>query len=121
MQLLNLELDHFNLFCPATGIQVLSEDYCNEDAPSTMGYWLDEFLTEPTISNEKLKEAWDVFYSNYKKKHQKQPNLQAIESFLVIYPEPNWVIFKIKNQSISGGSIFDTVYHVLDMNTKIKI
>ena len=117
MQLLNLELDHFNLFCPATGIQVLSEDYCNEDAPSTMGYWLDEFLSEPTITNEKLQLAWDIFYFNYKKLHQKEPNKEAIESFFIQYPEPNWVIFKIKNTNMSGGSIFDTTYHIVNMNT----
>ena len=45
MQLLNLELDHFNLYCPSTGEYILLEDEgVNEEALSLKGYWVDEVM-----------------------------------------------------------------------------
>ncbi len=120
MQLLNLELDHFTLFCPATGIQILSEDDCNEDAPSFISYWLGDFMTEPTIKHEKLKLDWQMFYIENRQTENREPNFSEIEAFLMNYPEPNWVIYKITNCGMSCGPIGTTVYKVLNMNATIE-
>lgn len=117
MQLIDLKLDHYNLFCPTTGQQILSEDDFNDEAPSFIGYWLDDFMTEPTIKNEKLKKDWDEFYTGFTNLNNREPDFEEIEKFMINYPEPNWVIFKITNHGIACGPFASTVYKVLNFNS----
>ena len=116
MQLLNLELDHFNFYCPATSDKILSEDDCNENSASFIGYWLDDFMTEPSIKNKDLKNAWETFLDEVDKQFQREPNFTEFESFLTNYPQPNWIIYKITTSGMACGAISSAVYHILDMN-----
>jgi len=117
MQLLDLELDHFNFYCPATGEQILSDDDCNDNAKSFVGYWLDEFMTEPTIKNKQLAADWEKFYDELEEKHNREPKYNEVEQFLIDYPQQNWVIYKITNCGMACGPVCNTVFIVLDMNT----
>jgi hypothetical protein len=117
MQILELELDHFNLYCPATGEFIFVEDEpINEDALSLKGYWVDEVIEEPFIKDEALRKAWDGFIEEYEVDHQDFPEFSEIEQFLVNYPEPNWVIYKITTNGMACGPVSTTVWHVVDMN-----
>ena len=116
MKLLDLELDHLNLYCPATGVQILSEEDMNDDAPSFVGYWLDEFMTEPTIKNKQLAADWEKFYDEFEEKQNREPKYNEVEQFLIDYPEQNWVIYKITTCGMACGPVCNTVYIILDMN-----
>ncbi len=59
------------------------------------GYWIDEVNSEPFIKDEALQQAWDNFIETYEGEHDDFTGYEEIESFLVNYPEPNWVIYKI--------------------------
>ena len=111
MQIIKLQLSHYNLFCPATGEQILFEDDCNEDAKSLQGYWCDLFFEEPVIKNKKLATAWKKFQQKNKSKYQS--DFQMLEDFFLDYPEPNWIVFKIADNNPSSS----TAWHILDMNT----
>ncbi len=117
MQLLNLELDHFNLYCPSTGEYILLEDEgVNEEALSLKAYWVDEVMGEPFIKDGDLQKAWDAFVENYEKENDDFPDYTEIETFLVNYPEPNWVIYKITTHGMACGPICSTAWNVVDMN-----
>ena len=62
MQIIELELSHFNFYCPATGELLCNEDDgVNEQAKSLMGYWCDLVFEEPYIKDEILKKDWKAF------------------------------------------------------------
>ncbi len=119
MQLLELELDHLNLYCPSTGEYILLEDEgVNEASLSLKGYWIDEIMGEPFIKDADLQNAWDNFIENYEKQNDDFPDYTEIEAFLVNYPEPNWVIYKITTHGMACGPIWSTVWTLIDMNVK---
>ena len=121
MQLLELELDHLNLFCPSTGEFILLEDEgVNEEAESLKGYWVDEVMYEPFIKDKKLQQAWDLFIEKYEEEHADFPDYKEIEAFLVDYPQPNWVIYKITTCGMACGPIWSTVWTLIDMNALKK-
>jgi hypothetical protein len=113
MQIVSLKLNHYNFFCPVTGERILDEAYCNENAKSLRGFWLDEFLADPTINSTKLESAWNKFVQ--KEGDEAFMNTDLLEKFLQAYPQPNWVVFKITN--VSYGP--QTVWKVIDMSTVI--
>ena len=117
MQILDLELDHFNLYCPATGEVILEDcEPINEDALALKGYWIDEVISEPFIKDEALQQAWDAFVEKYEEENDDFPDYEEIEAFLVNYPELNWVIYKITTHGMACGPVWSTVWHVVDMN-----
>jgi hypothetical protein len=119
MQIVELELDHFNFFCPATGEQILSPTDCNEEAASLMGYWIDEMIYEPCLKDELLKKDFAAFM-NY---HEEQDEgfwlgFEELEQFFTEFDAPNWVVFKLTTRGMGcGGPMCSTVYFVIDMNT----
>ena len=120
MQIVELELNHFNFYCPATGEFILMEDEpCNEDAASLMGYWVDEVINEPFLKDEQLKKDFEAFI-NYHEEEDEDFSLgfEELEQFLTEFEAPNWVVYKITTCGIGcGGPICSTVYFVIDMNT----
>lgn len=121
MQIVELSLDHYNFFCPATGIQIIGEDYpCNDDAPSLMGYWIDQALDLPYFNSKELEEAWTEFCNDHaKKNHGLYPDLDDLENFLTGYPAGSWVVFSITTCGIACGPVSMTVWFVIDMNTEL--
>lgn len=108
MQIIKLELTHYQFFNPATGEQILYEEDCNEDAKSLMGYWIDEFLDEPFIKNKTLEKAWKKFQKNA---HQDfESPFEKLRTFFSNYPEKGWAVFELTSE---GDPI--TVWHVLDL------
>jgi hypothetical protein len=117
MQIIELELDYYDFFCPATGEQILYEDDCNEDAKSLQAYWVDLFFEEPFIKNIKLANAWENFLE--KNENKSQGSFKMLEDFFRQYPEPHWVVFSLTNSGVGcGGESSSTSWLVLDLNVK---
>jgi len=120
MQHLELELNHFNFYCPATGIFILKDgEQCNESAPSLMAYWVDEVIDEPFIKNPELAAAW----AEYCREHIQADNeelgaVEMLQNFLAEYPQNNWVVFKITHCSVAHGHQSITAWFVIDMEAK---
>ena len=118
MQIIELKLDHFNLFCPVTGERILSDEECNDGAKSLMGYWLDEFLFEPFIKDQNLEKAWEQELERLKKLDYLECDLwEEFELFLSNFQYHNWVVFKITHLGMACGPVSSTVWKVLDLNT----
>lgn len=119
MQIIDLELQHFNFYCPATGECILKEDEpCNDDAKSLQAYWIDEVMEEPMIKNKKLAADWKRFYARHRKDYQS--DFDVLEDFFRQYEQPAWVVFKLTNSGMGcGGPTSMTVWKVLDLNTVI--
>lgn len=119
MQIIALELDHLNFFCPATGEQILSPTDCNEEAASLKGYWVDEVLYEPFLKDEQLKKDFEAFMQYHEEQEEYfSLGFKELEHFFTEFDAPNWVVFKITTRGIGcGGPMCSTVYKVIDMNT----
>jgi len=120
MQIINLELDHYNFYCPVSGEYITTEeDGVNEDAPSFRGYWFDEFWDEPTIKDEKLNQLWTEYFHNLKESDPDYKYLdftEKLDEFFQSVEIKNYVVFKI--QKIEFSNIPDKlIYFVIDMNT----
>ena len=119
MQIIELELSHYNFYCPATGELLCNEDDgVNEDAMSLMGYWCDLVFEEPCIKDETLKKDWKAFEDKYADQNLgSSPDYKSFESWLKAYNRGNWVVFVITNSGMSCGPSSSTVWWVIDMDT----
>lgn len=120
MQIVELELNHFNFYCPATGECILNPgEQCNEDAASLMGYWVDEVIDEPFLKDELLKKDFEAFI-NYQEEQDEDffLGVEELEQFLTEFEVPNWVVYKITTSGMGcGGPMCSTVYMIIDMDT----
>jgi len=67
MQIVKLELSHFNFYCPATGEMILKADeMCNDKAKSLQGYWVDEIIEEPYFNNKEFEAAWREYDTTFR-------------------------------------------------------
>ena len=121
MQIVELELSHLNFYCPATGEVITDEDAppMNENAQSLMGFWISEVLQEPIIKNKSLETGW----KKYVKKIEEEsggdyPDDEDLRKFLTDFKEPTWVVFEITNSGVGHGFDSNTVWFVIDMETK---
>ena len=116
MQIVKLELAHFNFFCPVTGERILSED-CIYDAKSVKGYWFDSSIDEPTITNRKLAAEWKRYLK--KNKESDLYTYELLEEFLAEYPEPYWIVFSLSDSGMGcGGTFSANLWIVIDLNVK---
>jgi hypothetical protein len=109
MQIVKLDLNHYNFFCPATGEQILSDVECNDDAKSLQGYWVDEFFEEPIIKNKTLATDWNSFQKKNDANYDSP--FEMLRDFFTKYEKPGWVVFELCHE---GDHI--TVWKVLDLN-----
>jgi hypothetical protein len=115
MQIISLELDHYNFYSPSTGGVILDGDMCYDNEPSLWGYWLDEFWGEPTINNKYLIESWHNYLSNLeslKKSDTFTNEFEALEGFFKELQFQNVIVFKITDHL----PYTPTAYFVIDMN-----
>lgn len=117
MQMLNLDLNHTNFYCPATGECILMEgEPINEDVQSLLGYWHSAFLDEPVILHPDLQFAWDSYLEKHEKDDEFDYGWESVEDFLDNYLAPNYVVFCITTRGWANGPVADTVWLVIDMN-----
>jgi len=65
MQIIDLNLDHWNFFCPVTGHKIQSDGGEPNFPPSLKGLWVGEIPDSPEIKDPALQQAWDKFIVNF--------------------------------------------------------
>ena len=123
MQIVNLHLNHYNFFCPATGEFILLENEpINEEAQSLMGYWQSDVISEPCIMNSDFQDAWDAYIQDgdgdEEDEDKESPGWEEVEAFLEKYKNPNWVVFCITNRGMACGPVSSTAWLVIDMDVQ---
>lgn len=117
----SLNLDHFNFFCPATGVHILGDEHCDDSAQSLRAYWVSDAFDEPVIKDPTLVEAWSKFSDEFAAKNEgSTAGDKELEQFLKSYREPNWATFEITTCGMSCGPTSSTVWFVIDMNTEVE-
>lgn len=121
MQIVRLELDHFNFYCPVTGEVITCEDEpLNEDATSFLGCWTQEPLYEPIIKDRDLEHAWRNYVSSAleRKEIDSEQDIDYlfVESFFETIDKLNSIVFELTVGGMTPhGSNFFTSYLVLNL------
>ena len=121
MQIVELELSHYDLYSPSTGELICGEETgYNEEAKSLMGYWIGEVFTEPFIKDEALKEAWYQLVEKIDVAVEAGENGEGLEmehlvQFLADYDAPTWIVFKIGHPNDVTGMVIDNGWFVVNM------
>ena len=102
MQIVDLKLDHYNFYSPATGGVILEETDVNENEPSLLGYWIDRFWQEPHINDPYLETKWLDYLSNYDELSKQKEFINEFRSLEDFFADISPCAF--------------TVYLVVDMN-----
>jgi len=111
MQIIELDLDEWNLFCPLTGQKVFSEDG-EANAPTLRGGWCDEVPDQPVHLNGDLKPLWEAYLET----QQAQEDLLDIPAFLRSVELPNWVAFELTIRDMACGPVWSREWTVLELN-----
>ena len=117
MQIITLELDNFDFFCPVTGEQIMGEEVpFNEDAKSLLGFWHTEIIEEPIIKDSKLAKAWESFLAKfYEDDEDAFLTTDEVEDFLQNYEFDNAVVFCRIVKGFACGPVYDVSYTVLNL------
>jgi len=120
MQIIELELSHYNLCSPVNGEPISTEEEgINEDAKSLMGYWMDEIMGDPYIKDDDLKLKWEEMTRDKEETLQGYTDYyEALETFLKEYPCKTWIVFKITTGAPAGSPRDETTWFVIDMEAE---
>ena len=122
MKIFNLTLNHYNLFCPVTGNQIMSSDFMDE-SPALILNWCDfnDDFTEATeeiqqFMNECLKDIADEKYPEYPFEYLSDFG-KAFELLIKekLKPFSNYILYGITTEGISCGPNSSTAYFAFDM------
>jgi hypothetical protein len=122
MQIVEINLENINFYCPVTGEYILKVyEPVNEDASSLMAYWIDLAFEDPFIKSEKLQAAWNTFCENYAKENNDDyPDIEAFEGFISNLKWNNWVCFKLTENGMACGPTSSTVWKILDLGINVS-
>lgn len=119
MQIVSLELDHYNFYSPSTGGVILDGEDCHDDEPSLLGYWLDEFWQEPHINDKFLDEKWQEYLSNYAALSAQENfvnEFRSLEDFFMSLKLDNVVVFKVTDRLPTTP----TAYLIVNINYETR-
>jgi hypothetical protein len=109
MQLVELNLSHYNFYCPVTGVKIFSEGE-QHFSPAVLGLWVQEIANEPEIKNSELEQAWLQWVAA---NEDNDDFCWDVAEFLDTLEQSNWVAFQIQ----TGGSLMpETVTVLIDMD-----
>jgi len=111
MQLIQLERDNWNFFCPATG-QPVFKDSGEPNATTVRGFWCHEVPDEPELLSEKLQPQWAAHVAI----QDAADESVDVVAFLKSVEQPNWVAFEITTCGFAWGPVSSTTWTVLDLN-----
>ena len=111
MQLIQLERDDWNFFCPATGRQVFTDDG-EPNTPALRGSWCHEVPEEPMHLAEELKPLWQA----HLEAQEAEDEGADVVRFLQSVEWPNWVAFEITTCGMACGPVWSTAWTVLDLS-----
>ena len=112
MQLIQLELDDWNFFCPVTGLKVFNDDG-KPNAPTFRGGWCHEVPDQPIHLDDLLKPLWQ----SYLEAQLAAEDTANIPAFLRSVVLPNWVAFEITTCGIACGPVWSQEWTVLELNS----
>ena len=111
MQIIKLERDDWNFFCPSTGMQVFKDDG-EPNTAALRGTWCDEVADEPMHLAEELQPLWHA----YLERMELEEEGVDVVVFLNSVDQPNWVVFQITTCGMACGPVWSTSWTVLDLN-----
>lgn len=115
MQIIDLDLSHWNFYCPVTGQKIFGDGEEPNFPPSLKGLWIGEIPDTPEIKDPTLQAAWDNFIENFDDESFLEP--EDINDFLKKYNAPKWVAFYI----CSGPSFINqSAWYIIDMDTEVE-
>jgi hypothetical protein len=110
MQIIELERNDWNFFCPATGRPVFTDDG-EPNTPALRGSWCHEVPEEPMHLAEELKPLWEQHLDSQAAKDEGAD----VVGFLQSLDRPNWVAFEITTCGMACGPVWSTAWTVLDL------
>lgn len=111
MQLIQLERDDWNFFCPATGEPVFKETG-EPNAATVRGCWCHEVPDEPELRCDALKAQWAAHVAI---QDAADENVDVV-AFLRSVDKPGWVAFEITTCGMACGPVWSTTWTVLDLS-----
>ena len=103
MQLIQLERDDWNFFCPATG-QPVFKDTREPNASTVRGFWCHEVPEEPELLSAELQPQWAAHVAI----QDAADESVDVEAFLRSVDKPNWVAFEITTCGFACGPVSST-------------
>jgi len=111
MQIVLLDLDHDNLFCPATGNPLFDE---NGDLSPAIDFVFIHELGEIVNASPVAQTAWDAIDDR-----EEDVDYDRFERFVASYDAPNLICFEITTHGFANGPVWSTVSVGIDMNYDI--
>jgi len=112
MQIVSLDLNHFDFFCPVTGTRILGAGEGFIPSAAAKGSWYSEIIEEPEICDSKLRSLWD----SYVEKQDQDDEFYDANEFFTAINEPTWVAFEITTSGMACGPVSSTAWVVIDMD-----
>ena len=110
MQIIQLELDHDNFFCPVNGQRITgSQSY--EASPAQLGMWVDLVIDEPEINSPELEAKWQHYVEQLA-----EDDFTVMAEFFEAIDLPNHVCFEITTSGMACGPVSSTAWFVIDMD-----
>jgi len=111
MQVIRLERNDWQFFCPATGEAVFQESG-EPNAKSVRGVWVDADTSEALVIAPELEAAWE----QHKREREAIDEWPDLLAFLESVDQPGWVAFEITTCGMACGPICTTTWTVLDLS-----
>ena len=111
MQLIQLERDDWNFFCPATGEPVFKENG-EPNAKTVRGFWCHEVPEQPELLCDELQLQWAAHLAI----QDAADESVDVVAFLKSVDMPCWVAFEITTSGMACGPVSETTWTVLDLN-----
>lgn len=110
MQLIQLEKDDWNFFCPASGKQVFTDDG-EPNTAALRGMWCGEVPDLPMHLAAEIEPLWQAYLES----NEVEEEGIDVVAFLVSVDQPNWVAFEITTKGMACGPVWSTNWTVLDL------
>ena len=114
MQIIKLNLNHYNFFCPVTGKVIMDNESMNLEVPSLMAHWFDEDFLNPQINNLNLKLHWEDYKRDFDEFDFIDQSL--VMNFLNQYFSVDYVAFAIEENAPSSQGLNHLNFFVIYMN-----
>ena len=111
MQLIQLEREDWNFFCPSTG-QPVFNDTGEPNASSVRGVWCHEVPDEPELLCTELQAQWAAHLAI----QDAADEAVDVVAFLNSVDHPGWVAFEITTCGFACGPVSTTTWTVLDLS-----